>query len=443
MKRSVYFKTKDDVLEYYGALENIPSTDLVIVEDTGSMYAVSNNASIDGEMTPTGGINWDEVAEYGYIVPVGTYNITENNNYDISSYAYAYVNVSGVTNSISNVSVYDEGSETGTYLTTEDIDGVDYFTYEFRMDAITYTSKNFVIECTVGEDNYYLSQGVYISDPGDNGEYFTENHQVLNSYSGIIYNQLGSDWTSNQPNAYVDVKLYLKSIQDVSGWYTGFEYEVSGYEKQDTVTIYSYNDGTGDYDIAMNTLYLNSSTGNFESDGVAMVVGNVRFYHSTYGWLNPQNNEVITNSDGQQIIDDLSSSENGHFEFDLWNYDLSISLSNGQADPPTFELTVTPDENTTFNVVVNDSGVGMISLNQTANLNTTQGDIIQFEKIGASVFFDTDSEPQLNGNTLSVVLDTQGTGSQTYNAVTADGGNYNISLVENNGELSVVFTPNV
>lgn len=95
MKRSLYFKTKDDVLEYYGALENIPSTDLVIVEDTGSMYAVSNNASIDGEMTPTGGINWDEVAEYGYIIPVGTYNITENNNYDISSYAYAYVSVSG------------------------------------------------------------------------------------------------------------------------------------------------------------------------------------------------------------------------------------------------------------------------------------------------------------------------------------------------------------
>ena len=410
MKRSLYFKTKDDVLEYYGALENIPSTDLVIVEDTGSMYAVSNNASIDGEMTPTGG-------------------------------------ESGGSNTISSVSVYDEGSEIGTYLTTKDIDGVDYFTYEFRMDTTTYTSKNFVIECTVGEDNYYLSQGVYISDPGDNGEYFIENNQVLNSSSGIIYNQLGSDWTSNQPNAYVDVKLYLKSIQDVSGWYTGFGYEVSGYEKQDTITIYSYNEGTGDYDIEMNTLYLNSSTGNFESDGAAMVVGNVRFYHSTYGWLNPNSDkisdEIITNSGGQQIVDDLSSSENGHFEFDLWNYNLSISLSDGQAEPPTFELTVTPDIETTFNVVVNDSGVGMISLNQIANLNTTQGDIIQFENLSGSVSFDTESEPQLNGNTLSVVLDTQGTGSQTYNAVTADGGNYNISLVENNGELSVVFTPNV
>lgn len=437
MKKSIYFRSKEELDAYFGE-DGVPSGFLAIVqpdsETEASLYTSSNNSPINpGQSESQGG---DTPEGYTYI--------TENGDYDIASYAYANVNVEGGgSNTISSVSVYDEGSEIGTYLTTEDIDGVDYFTYEFRMDTTTYTNKNFVVECTVGEDNYYLSQGVYISDPGDNGEYFTENHQVLNSWSGSIYNQLGSDWTGDQPNAYVDVKLYLKSIQDVSGWYTGFEYEVSGYEKQDTITIYSYNDGTGEYDTEMNTLYLNSSTGNFESDGLAMVVGNVRFYHSTYGWLNPQSNEVIANNGGQVIVDDLSSSENGHFEFDLWNYDLSISVSDGQADPPTFELTATPDEDTTFNVVVNDSTVGMISLNQTINQSTTQGDIIQFEMLGGTVSFDTNSDPQLNGNTLSVVLDIQGTGSQTYNAVTADGGNYNISLLENNGELSVVFTPYV
>jgi len=43
MKRTMYFNTQQDVINYYGSLDNIPSLDLVIVKEDGGIYARSNN----------------------------------------------------------------------------------------------------------------------------------------------------------------------------------------------------------------------------------------------------------------------------------------------------------------------------------------------------------------------------------------------------------------
>jgi len=55
-KQSIYFKTEEDVINYYGSLDNIPSKHLVIVENSGAMYANSNNApGSDGQTQESGG----------------------------------------------------------------------------------------------------------------------------------------------------------------------------------------------------------------------------------------------------------------------------------------------------------------------------------------------------------------------------------------------------
>lgn len=71
-KQSIYFKTQEDVINYYGSLDNIPSKHLVIVENSGVMYAKSNNApDSDGEMQNTGG----EPADYAYATALSTYTL--------------------------------------------------------------------------------------------------------------------------------------------------------------------------------------------------------------------------------------------------------------------------------------------------------------------------------------------------------------------------------
>lgn len=54
-KLSMYFKTQEEVIKFYGSLENIPSKHLVIVEESGAMYANSNNAPDSGGKTQESG----------------------------------------------------------------------------------------------------------------------------------------------------------------------------------------------------------------------------------------------------------------------------------------------------------------------------------------------------------------------------------------------------
>ena len=50
-KQSMYFESYDDVIQYYGSLESIPSKHLVIVQESGAIYANSNNAPDSGGQT--------------------------------------------------------------------------------------------------------------------------------------------------------------------------------------------------------------------------------------------------------------------------------------------------------------------------------------------------------------------------------------------------------
>jgi len=62
MKNSKNFSSYDDLINYYGSVENIPSNVLAVVEDQGSqvLFSVSNNLSQSGEQYPEGGYNLDE-----------------------------------------------------------------------------------------------------------------------------------------------------------------------------------------------------------------------------------------------------------------------------------------------------------------------------------------------------------------------------------------------
>lgn len=74
-------------------LQKIYNTKLQIKEVIGTSSDVFEDypgyisAAIDS------GLNWDDVATYGYIVPAGTVNVSANGTVDVSSYANAYVDV--------------------------------------------------------------------------------------------------------------------------------------------------------------------------------------------------------------------------------------------------------------------------------------------------------------------------------------------------------------
>lgn len=44
-KQTIYFKNQEEVIQYYGSIDNIPSNHLVIIEEDGSLYTTSNNSS--------------------------------------------------------------------------------------------------------------------------------------------------------------------------------------------------------------------------------------------------------------------------------------------------------------------------------------------------------------------------------------------------------------
>ena len=389
MKRSLYFKTKDDVLEYYGALENIPSTDLVIVEDTGSMYAVSNNASIDGEMTPTGGINWDEVAEYGYIVPAGTYNITENNNYDISSYAYAYVNVEGGGSTYSLVSgyVFDTMGTTLGYMN----DNTSYLSYAFTLDSMT-PSVSFG-EALVVSGNYdvFTSVGLGLGDVEGNGTYTMSGYTPVNDSSGwsefSISNVLGE-----QPNVSIDFNVKLYKEQSLYGFPFDIDYTVTGYiplvissmtYSLDGGTVYDsmVYDSTNDvYSVTLDNVSVNAS-------GMLSPIVKVEYTNGTEKYLN-----------GNVVLDDYSSP--GVYP-GYWNTDSTQEMfyieNIGSTDKDIISFIVSQNGNITVNFT--DIGSSSSSSSSSGSSEVT-GDSWMFSNSDTAGIMSSDSDEQFeNPNT--------------------------------------------
>lgn len=77
------------------SLNEIYTTKLQIKEVIGTQSDVFSDypAYIAAAIGTGGGVDWDEVAAYGYIVPSGTVTLGSNGTVDVSTYANAYVNV--------------------------------------------------------------------------------------------------------------------------------------------------------------------------------------------------------------------------------------------------------------------------------------------------------------------------------------------------------------
>lgn len=118
-------------------LNEIYTTKLQIKEVIGTQSDVFSDypAYIAAAIGTGGGIDWDEVAAYGYIVPAGTVTLSSNGTVDVSTYANAYVSVQGgggvtptgytsiTTNGQYNVSSYEYAyvsvaSQSGTELSS-------------------------------------------------------------------------------------------------------------------------------------------------------------------------------------------------------------------------------------------------------------------------------------------------------------------------------------
>ena len=90
MKNTKYFKSEEEMNNYFPS--GIPSNILAIVQgsadEAASLYTTSNNSPVSSNTMNMGG---------GGVTPTGTYNITTNGNYDVTTYAYSYVSVPTVT----------------------------------------------------------------------------------------------------------------------------------------------------------------------------------------------------------------------------------------------------------------------------------------------------------------------------------------------------------
>lgn len=119
-----------DVSSYASAYVQVPIPEGFIYP-TGYAYITTNGdfpirefQYVNVNVPTSGGLDWDDVAQAGYIVPAGTVNITTNDSaVDVSGYAYANVNVqSGIT-------------PTGTYNITAN-GNYDITTYSYAYVAV-------------------------------------------------------------------------------------------------------------------------------------------------------------------------------------------------------------------------------------------------------------------------------------------------------------------
>lgn len=130
-------------------LNEIYTTKLQIKEVIGTQSDVFSDypAYIAAAIGTGGGIDWDEVAAYGYVVPSGTVTLSSNGTVDVSTYANAYVDVQG-----------GGITPTGTYSVTAN----------GNYDITTYASVNVnVPQGGAGDETITVTNWDYIYDGYD------------------------------------------------------------------------------------------------------------------------------------------------------------------------------------------------------------------------------------------------------------------------------------
>lgn len=110
------------------------------ITSNGNGIDIATYAYVDVNV-PQEGLDWDDVASYGYIVPVGTINIQSNGTYPVGSYANAYVSVSqSVENSYSYVTGISLDNGSGNVLPFSEVG--DNFVLDFVLDGNDYPYLN-------------------------------------------------------------------------------------------------------------------------------------------------------------------------------------------------------------------------------------------------------------------------------------------------------------
>lgn len=171
MKRVEYFNTKEELERYY---ENgVPSTVLAIVqpdaETAAVLYTSSNNSPVDKGQTESQG---------GGIVPTGTYSISENGEYEISTYSYVDVDVPAPK--LQSISITENGRYESSAMSVNGWNNI-------QVDVPT-ISGSFLTEVFAADENNYK---VYIPFT-DAGDAFTYSFQCTWD---------GSNWTGSLSNA--------------------------------------------------------------------------------------------------------------------------------------------------------------------------------------------------------------------------------------------------
>lgn len=205
-------------------LQSIYTTKLQIKEVIGTQSDVFETYPelISAAIGTGGGIDWDEVAAYGYIVPAGTVTLSSNGTVDVSTYANAYVNV-------------ESGGITPTgyaYITTNgDYDVASYEMVNVNVSGggsssyISYVSMSSLnpdpaLEWTDNGDGSFSYTFEYDTDNTDPYGYRTTTVTVDgNDYNMTIDNWSASDFLDGN-NEIQATGTFTKNIVPSAGDYT-------------------------------------------------------------------------------------------------------------------------------------------------------------------------------------------------------------------------------
>ena len=80
MKQYKYFKTVQDVIDYYGSVDNVPSKVIAVVGENEALFTSSNNFIEEAVPVVQGGYveSPEEKAEYAYATSLSSYTLVGN-----------------------------------------------------------------------------------------------------------------------------------------------------------------------------------------------------------------------------------------------------------------------------------------------------------------------------------------------------------------------------